>query len=173
MRSTCRATAAAAHAACRGLVLQNASPCFVRRPDWPHGMPARVVRQFAAELERDYAQTLHRCFMLEAQGSDHLRDDLRLLQRTAFEFGEPDARVLTEGLHLLETVDLRARLPELTMPSLWLAGRRDRLVSAAAMQSAGEAAGGRFVCDEHGGHAPFLTHPAAVADAVIGFAETL
>ncbi|MFM6988796.1 MAG: pimeloyl-ACP methyl ester esterase BioH [Arenimonas sp.] len=160
-------------AACRGLILQNASPCFVHRPDWPDGMPALVFRQFAAELQRDYAQTLHRFFMLEAQGSEHLRDDLRLLQRTAFEFGEPDARVLVEGLHLLETVDLRARLPELTMPSLWLAGRRDRLVSASAMHSACKATGGAFVCDEHGGHAPFLTHPAAVAAAVIGFTEGL
>ncbi|MFM6988995.1 MAG: pimeloyl-ACP methyl ester esterase BioH [Arenimonas sp.] len=160
-------------AGCRGLILQNASPCFVHRPDWPHGMPAQVFRQFAAELQRDYAQTLHRFFMLEAQGSERLRDDLRLLQQTAFEFGEPDARVLGEGLHLLETVDLRARLRELAMPSLWLAGRRDRLVNAAAMQSASETAGGAFVCDEHGGHAPFLTHPAAVAAAITGFAEDL
>ena len=98
---------------------------------------------------------------------------MRLLQHTAFQFGEPDARVLGEGLHLLERVDLRAGLPDLAVPSLWLAGRRDRLVNAAAMQAACETAGGLFVCDEHGGHAPFLTHPTAVAAAVIGFAEDL
>lgn len=155
----------------RGLILMNATPSFVSRPDWPQGMSAEVFRQFAADLGQDYDRTLHRFFMLEAQGSDHLRSDLRRLQATAFEFGRPDPRVLTQGLHLLESTDLRAQLPQLQVPNLWLAGRRDRLVNPAAMQAAAETAGGDFQCDEHGGHAPFLTHPAAVAEAIRIFAE--
>ena len=51
---------------CLGLIMQNASPCFVHRPDWPYGMPAQVFAAFAAELENEYAQTLQRFFMLEA-----------------------------------------------------------------------------------------------------------
>jgi pimeloyl-ACP methyl ester carboxylesterase len=39
------------------------------------------------------------------------------------------------------------------------------------MQAAAEMAGGDFHCDDHGGHAPFLTHPAAIADAIRTFAE--
>ena len=34
--------------------------------------------------------------------------------------------MLCAGLRLLEESDLRAALPGLAMPSLWLAGRRDR-----------------------------------------------
>jgi pimeloyl-[acyl-carrier protein] methyl ester esterase len=52
------------------------------------------------------------------------------------------------------------------MPSLWLAGRRDRLVSPPAMQRAAAACGGRFVEVAHAGHAPFLTHADEVADAI-------
>ena len=79
--------------------------------------------------------------------------------------------MLGEGLHLLETVDLRARLPELAMPSLWLAGRRDRLVSPAAMQAAAALApDARFHQVPHGGHAPFLTHADEVAGALRDFA---
>ena len=96
-----------------------------------------------------------------------------MLRDAVLAHGEPSPRVLAEGLQALETGDLRESLPALAMPSLWLAGRRDRLVNAAAMQAACESAGGVFVCDEHGGHAPFLTHPAAVAAAVTGFAEDL
>ncbi|MEY3358862.1 MAG: pimeloyl-ACP methyl ester esterase BioH [Pseudomonadota bacterium] len=155
----------------RGLILMNASPSFVARTDWPEGMPPAVFRQFAADLAQDYDGTLHRFFMLEAQGSEHLRADLRRLQANAFEFGRPDPEVLRQGLHLLESTDLRAQLPQLQVPSLWLAGRRDRLVNPAAMQAAAETAGGDFHCDEHGGHAPFLTHPAAIADAIRVFAE--
>ena len=156
---------------CQGLIMQNASPCFVQRDDWPHGMPAQVFRQFATDLQIDYARTLHRFFILLSQGSEHLRVDLRLLQNTAFEFGRPDPRVLTEGLQLLESTDMRLQLPQLRMPSLWLAGRRDRLVNPLAMQQACSAANGMYVCDEHGGHAPFLTQPGATLQALAAFTE--
>lgn len=159
--------------ACRALILQNASPCFVERPDWPMGMPASVFQQFAAELSRDYQQTLHRFFMLEAQGAEKVRDDLRCLQKTAFEFGQPNITTLQHGLQLLQNTDVRTSLPHLRKPSLWLAGRRDRLVSAHAMQAAASSACGQFICDEHGGHAPFLSHPEAIAKALLAFSRDL
>lgn len=157
--------------ACRSLIMQNASPCFVQRGDWPHGMPAQVFRDFAHDLEHDYGRTLQRFFMLEAQGSEQLRSELRVLQHTAFEYGQPAARVLCEGLRLLEHTDLRNHLPALRVPSLWLAGRRDRLVHPQAMQAACSMAGGEFECDEHGGHAPFLSHPEAILNAIVRFTE--
>lgn len=154
---------------CLGLIMQNASPCFVHRPDWPYGMPAQVFSAFATDLETDYAQTLQRFFMLEAQGSDHLRNDLRLLQRTAFSYGQPATRVLNDGLRLLEHSDLRADLASLDVPSLWLAGRRDKLVSPDAMRQACEACGGDWALFERSGHAPFLTHPDDVIERIEAF----
>lgn len=154
---------------CKGLIMQNASPCFVHRPDWPYGMPAQIFKQFAGDLQTDYAQTLNRFFMLEAQGSEHLRADLRVLQRTAFSYGEPNARALCEGLALLEKSDLRAGLAAMTVPSLWLAGRRDKLVSADAMQHACTSCGGIFKRLEHSGHAPFLTHPEIITKHILDF----
>lgn len=159
-------------ARCLGLIMQNASPCFVHRNDWPHGMPASVFSQFANDLQQDYTQTLHRFFMLEAQGSDHLRDDLRLLQKTAFSYGEPDTRILCEGLHLLEKTDLRAALATLNTPNLWLAGKRDRLVSPDAMQSASQLSNGQFQLLLHGGHAPFLTEPETITQHIVNFSQT-
>lgn len=160
-------------ARCLGLIMQNASPCFVHRPDWPHGMPADVFSQFAEDLQDNYTQTLHRFFMLEAQGSDHMRDDLRLLQRTAFSYGEPDTRVLCEGLYLLEQTDLRPTLATLNTPNLWLAGRRDRLVNPDAMQSASQICSGQFQLLSHGGHAPFLTEPETVTQHIVNFIQAL
>jgi pimeloyl-[acyl-carrier protein] methyl ester esterase len=78
--------------------------------------------------------------------------------------------VLAEGLQVLQDSDLRAALPSLGVPSLWIGGRRDRLVNPAAMQAAaGIAPAARFVQIEHAGHAPFLTHADEVADALLGF----
>jgi pimeloyl-[acyl-carrier protein] methyl ester esterase len=155
----------------RGLAMLAASPRFVRGEGWDQGMDGAVFRAFAAELGRDYRGTLDRFLMLEAQGSDHMREELRLLRGEVFAHGEPASAVLCDGLGLLENTDLRGVLPGLAMPSLWLAGRRDRLVSPAAMQAAAALApGASYHCVQSGGHAPFLTHADEVADAMREFA---
>ena len=67
-------------------------------------------------------------------------------------------------------MDLRDELPRLQVPSLWLSGRRDRLVPAGAMAaSAALAPGARSVVIDDAGHAPFLGAPDAVADEVDAF----
>ncbi|PZO05637.1 MAG: pimeloyl-[acyl-carrier protein] methyl ester esterase [Lysobacteraceae bacterium] len=165
--------AATRRAQVRGLVMLAASPRFVRGDDWPQGMQASVFRDFAQALGNDYPGTLDRFLMLEAQGSDRVREELRLLRAEVFAHGEPAADVLCDGLGLLENSDLRGALPTLAMPSLWLAGHRDRLVSPDAMQAAAAMApGASFHCVQSGGHAPFLTHADEVAGAVFGFAST-
>ncbi len=157
-------------ASVRGLVMLAASPRFVRAPDWPEGMDPQVFIGFANELARDYQATIDRFLMLEAQGSDHLREELRLLRAQVFARCQPSADRLTQGLELLQDSDLRAGLPGLRMPSLWLAGRRDRLVFPRAMQAAAALAPqSRFLQVEHGGHAPFLSHADEVADAIGDF----
>jgi pimeloyl-[acyl-carrier protein] methyl ester esterase len=76
-------------------------------------------------------------------------------------------------MRVLETADLRTRLPRLKMPNLWLAGRRDRLVPAAAMRwAAQQNPQGRFV-EFPTGHAPFIGHADEVAAAITAFAEEL
>jgi len=158
----------------RGLAMICASARFVRAADWPQGMDESVFRGFADELARDYRRTIDRFLLLEAQGSDHVREEIRLLRQQVFAFGEPSRERLAEGLAVLQDSDLRAGLPALEMPSLWLAGRRDRLVSPQSMQACAEAAAhGRFLRIEGGGHAPFLTHGDEVASAIREFAAGL
>jgi pimeloyl-[acyl-carrier protein] methyl ester esterase len=160
--------------AVRGLVMLSANPRFVRSIDWPDGMAAGVFENFAAELAGDYRGTLDRFLMLEAQGSDHMRAELRVLREQLFARGEPSATALRDGLELLQNSDLRAGLPALTPPSLWIGGRRDRLVSPAAMRTAAERApNASFVEIASGGHAPFLTHADEVAAALDEFVGRL
>src|SRR5690606_18708395 len=157
--------------AVRGLAMLCASPRFVRGEDWPLGMSPEIFRGFALGLRSDWRATLERFIALEAFGSDDARREMRVLRDEVFARGEPAAHVLADGLGLLETVDLRPALPGLRMPSLWLAGRRDRLVDPRAMCAAAALApGADVVVVEHAGHAPFLTHADVVADALDRFA---
>lgn len=160
----------ALHAAVRdparvpALVALCSSPCFVRGEDWRFGVSAEIFRDFAKGLSDDYRGTLDRFVALEAFGSDHAKEEMRELRAELFARGEPAARVLVDGLRILETTDQRPLLPQLRVPSLWIAGRRDRLVDPRAMRDAAaiiEQAGhapARFAQIEHAGHAPFLTH---------------
>lgn len=158
-----------------GLAVLCASPRFVRDEDasgWRHGMPAQVFRDFAEGLRGDYRGTLDRFLALEAFGSDDARAELRALRAELFARGEPSARALADGLQLLERSDLRPALSQLRAASLWLAGRRDRLVDPRAMRAAAELAPrATFACIEHAGHAPFLTHAGEVAGHLLAFTQ--
>ncbi len=166
--------AALDHAAkVRGIVEIAASPRFVLGADWTYAVSSNIFAQFGAGLHRDYRDTIERFLALEALGSDHAQADLRELKAHVFDRGAPTLAALEQGLHTLDTTDLRDRLPELVMPSLWIGGRRDRLVPPAALRWAAEhSPRGQFM-EFSSGHAPFIGHAAAVADAIIGFERTL
>lgn len=154
------------------LAMLCATPRFVTAADWPHGMPAQVFADFAGGLRADWRGTIDRFIALEAFGSDHMREELQMLRDTVLERGQPAPAVLADGLRVLQDSDLRQALPALAVPSLWMAGRRDRLVDPRAVRDAAAIApGARFVQVEHAGHAPFLTHAAEVAGALLGFLD--
>lgn len=159
----------ALHAAARGIPMRAlamlcATPCFVAREDWPHGMGAQVFTDFAHGLHYDWQGTLERFLALEAFGSAHARDELRSLRTALLARGKPALTGLADGLDLLQHTDLRPALPQLSLPTAWIAGRRDRLVNPRAMQAAAEATPhARLGIIEGAGHAPFLTHADEVA----------
>jgi pimeloyl-[acyl-carrier protein] methyl ester esterase len=150
----------------RGLAMLCATPKFVRDAGWPFGADGKLVHQLATDLETDYHATLERFLALEAMGSADPRAELRHLRSLAFARGEPDLRVLQEGIRLLETVDRRAALPDLRVPSAWISGRRDRLVPPQAMQWSASQCGGSYDEIQQAGHAPFFGHVDAVVEAL-------
>lgn len=155
----------------RGLGLIAASPRFVVGPDWPHGVEHEVFASFGRELAFDYRRTLDRFLALETHGSDCARADLRMLRAKVFEHGEPAPHVLEDGLRLLADSDYRAALATLSVPSTWIAGARDRLIPAGAMEWAATHCRGDFVAIAGGGHAPFIGHPEPVLDALFALSH--
>ncbi|HEV2682581.1 MAG TPA: pimeloyl-[acyl-carrier protein] methyl ester esterase, partial [Rhodanobacter sp.] len=134
---------------------------------WPHGADETLVHQLASDLETDYHATIERFLALEAMGSTDPRAELRHLRTLVFARGEPDLRVLQEGIRILETADRRAALHDLRVPSAWISGRRDRLVPPQAMQWSANQCGGSYDEIQQAGHAPFFGHAKAVAKALL------
>ncbi|MFC3651577.1 pimeloyl-ACP methyl ester esterase BioH [Dyella humi] len=156
----------------RSLAMLCATPRFVSSSDWPHGRDPSLVRQLATDLETDYHATIERFLALEVMGSPDPRAELRKLRAEVFARGEPNMRVLQEGIRVLDQTDLRDGLPQLQAgKSWWSAGRLDRLVHPDAMQWSAQASEGEFHVIPHAGHAPFLSHPDTVAQTLLPWLE--
>ena len=142
------------------LVLVASTPCFVRLDGWEHALSVEILEEFAANLQQDYAQTLRRFLSLQMRGSEQERAVLALLRESLFSRGTPDLYALEAGLEILRDSDQRGALPEVTQPTLVLAGGRDTLIPRQAAQYlAGQIPGARLAMIEGAAHAPFLSHP--------------
>ena len=148
------------------------SPCFIATADWPSGMAPKVLKSFADALALDWEAVVDRFLALEAMGSPNERSELRWLREAVYSQGKPDPAALMAGLKMLENIDLRARLGDLNVPSLWLGGRRDRIVPPQAIIAAAELSRGRAEILA-AAHAPFLTHPESVANFIIEFVASV
>jgi pimeloyl-[acyl-carrier protein] methyl ester esterase len=154
----------------RRLILVASTPCFVRRPDWECAMAAETLAQFATALQQDHAQTLRRFLALQVRGSDNERELLAGLREALFSRGEPDMTALQSGLEILRDCDLRESLHEVAQPTLVIAGERDTLTPPQASQyMATQMPDARLAMIAGAAHAPFLSHPEMVTDAVNSF----
>lgn len=155
-----------------GLIELASSPRFVRGHDWPHALSAEILRDFGSALAADFRATIERFVALETLGSVRAQEELRTLKAHVFERGDPSPDALQEGLDLLETFDARAELANLRVPSLWMAGRRDRIVTPAAMRWASMQCPDGVFIELPSAHAPFLSDPERVAESIIDFADS-
>ncbi|WP_133512743.1 pimeloyl-ACP methyl ester esterase BioH [Candidatus Thiosymbion oneisti] len=154
----------------QALVLLTTTPRFVRAPDWPAAMDADVLAQFHDGLLADPPGTLERFLALQVMGSEAARNTLRTLRRELAHRPAPLPAALALGLDLLRDTDLRGRIGALACPTLWLFGRRDTLVPAAAGEGIARLlpqARRRVIAGA--AHAPFLSHPQETGEAIAGF----
>jgi pimeloyl-[acyl-carrier protein] methyl ester esterase len=152
------------------LVLVATTPRFVAGPDWPCGMAAEALADFAAALAQDYHKTVRDFLTLQLRGDRQAATLLAELRRILAEREDPSPGALRAGLSILADTDLRALLPAIDQPALVVAGERDRLTPAeAGRQLAAALPAARFRSFPDAAHAPFLTHPEAFVAAVAGF----
>jgi pimeloyl-[acyl-carrier protein] methyl ester esterase len=85
---------------------------------------------------------------------------------------EPDDQALEVGLDLLLNTDLRLDLPQLQCPSMWLFGRRDRLVPAAVAEDInGLLPQAQIEIFQHAAHLPMLSDQARCLELLQGFID--
>ncbi len=152
------------------LLLISTTPVFVTRADWPHGMAAALVRDFAGAIERDPAATLQRFLLLQAQGDVHARAVTRALQAALSAKAAPTSAILAQTLRWLEHNDLRANLSDIPQPVLVLHGGCDTITPpAAGAYLAQHLPRGRLAIIEDAAHAPFVSAADRVCALITDF----
>lgn len=152
------------------LLLIATTPVFVAKADWPHGMAAAVVRDFACEIKQNPEATLQRFLLLQAQGDARARAVTRTLQAALAAKTTPALTILTQTLHWLEHNDLRAGLGAIPQPALVLHGGRDAITPpAAGAWLAQHLPRGRLALIEDAAHAPLVSDADRVSALITDF----
>jgi pimeloyl-[acyl-carrier protein] methyl ester esterase len=153
------------------LALVAATPAFVQRPDWAHGVQPMMLDSFAALLKRDPKSLLARFAMLINQGDAAARELTRLLAQVNAQ-DLPDGAALEQGLAQLGQLDLRTLLPKIPHPTLIVHGDSDPLMPLAAAQwTASVMPAARLEVFAGAAHAPFLSQPERFVDCLVGFVK--
>ena len=152
------------------LVLLAATPRFVAGPDWPHAMPATELDAFAEALLAQPESTLLRFLRLQTRGVEGQKNLLQSLRASLSASPAPTAVSLSAGLEQLRTTDLRAELARVGQPVLVVHGGLDTLAPmAAGSWLAAHLPGAQMLALPRAGHAPHLSHPDTVIEALQTF----
>ncbi len=155
------------------LVTIASSPCFVAREEesWP-GIAPKVLQQFFTQLGQDPTKTIDRFLAIQAMGSEHAKQDIQQIRKLVLAKEMPTEAVLTQGLKLLEQVDLRSEINEIEQPWLRLWGRLDSLVpNKTHKKLATQKDNIEDVVFPRASHAPFISHPESFFQALLPWLE--
>ena len=150
------------------LILMSTTPKFVLSPDWPAGMPEQDLQAFGMDLQHDTRDTLLRFLSLQTRGATGQKTLLQNLRAALFSQALPHEQALQAGLAMLVHTDLRTEICQLTLPTLLIHGSLDKLTPPAAGEwLAKHLASARYHLIDGAAHAPFLSHTAQVAEAIL------
>ena len=141
------------------LVLVATTPRFIAAPDWPYGMKSDAIAKMAAQLRKDYRQTVRDFLDLQVRGSIEGASVIEQLRNALFVHGEAQPEALEAGLDTLATSDLRPTLSHVRTPTLVIAGQNDRITGPGASRALADALpDARYTEMRRAAHAPFLSH---------------
>lgn len=150
------------------LILVSTTPKFVLSPDWPAGMPEQDLQAFGVDLQHDTRGTLLRFLSLQTRGATAQKAILQDLRASLSTQALPDTQALQVGLKMLLHTDLRTKVCQLSLPTLVIHGSLDKLASpAAGAWLAKNIPSARHELIDGAAHAPFLSHTAHVAEAIL------
>ncbi|MDB5814850.1 MAG: hypothetical protein JWN23_1967 [Rhodocyclales bacterium] len=151
------------------LILFAATPSFVKRNDWQHGLDVETTTAFRTNFLKDPLRTMERFVALQVLG-DSERANVGAALHSNLADPQKNASALAHGLRLLEQSDLRGALPSVSLRCLLIHGEQDVLIPEGATEWLAHRWSGCETFIMPGvGHAAFLSQPVAVAQRIEEF----
>ncbi|MFD2167296.1 pimeloyl-ACP methyl ester esterase BioH [Thalassotalea euphylliae] len=142
----------------KALVTIASSPLFAETQDWP-GIKPMFLNRFHRQIADNIEQTLQGFLKLQAMGSPHVKDDIRLIQELVMSQPLPNKRALDAGLDILACADLRRELADIGGPFLRIYGKMDGLVPKKVIPMINNIAPrSDVIVFEKASHAPFISN---------------
>ncbi len=140
------------------IVLVSSTPCFRTKADWPHGCSDSRFHAFEQTLENDPNKLLGQFFTLMLYGDTLPRSRFNAIAKQAVDRKHPPLlEALRTGLTLLDTLDLRDQLADISIPSLVMHGIHDAIIPVDAGQYLASHIPDASLDIMPCGHAPHLT----------------
>lgn len=143
----------------KALITVASSPCFIEKEGWP-GISPDVLSSFHQQLSTNAQKTINNFLKIQAMGSPHIRDDIKLLRNLVMQYPIPNQQTLDDSLSLLESVDLRSEINKIKVPMYRMYGRLDGLVPKAVIALVDQLLDGnddKLVMPKES-HAPFISN---------------
>jgi pimeloyl-[acyl-carrier protein] methyl ester esterase len=148
------------------LILIGATPNFMKRTDWPGGVPLNMIDKLGSGIRVDPATALRRFITIFNQNDANAREVARKL----IDLTSAPVASLEAGLDLLKHTDLRPIVHDIKQPVLLLHGAHDTLMpvsSAEWLQKNMQKA--QLAVLPGASHAPFLSDTPACAEIMVDF----
>ncbi|WP_461480891.1 malonyl-ACP O-methyltransferase BioC [Porticoccus sp.] len=148
------------------------NPAFVQRGEWHSAMPRNTFAEFCQLFQQQPELCLKRFLGLQCRGDVSERELLKQLRDLAASPSTSQRQGWQRGLVLLEELDNRPVLAELSVPGLHIFGGADQLVpvsAAAALQTLNGSQ--QIVVLAGAAHVPQLSCPQQLAERIIDFVQ--
>jgi len=145
-----------------GCVTVASSPCFLNKaneePPW-QGILPKVLTMFYVQLAQDTKKTIEGFLKIQAMGSPQVRQHIKIIRDLVMQHPLPTEQTLADSLTLLETIDLRENLSEISCPMLRLYGKLDSLVPKTVIEKINHLVprSQKHIFD-NASHAPFISN---------------
>jgi pimeloyl-[acyl-carrier protein] methyl ester esterase len=147
------------------LILVSSTPKFVASDDFPAGMNKAVFGKFQKGLKADLKKTMHDFYhLIFSENEEASKFAAELSAQT------PAPETLSACMDSFENFDGRKSLAEITVPTLIIAGDKDRIIDHKASEFlANNIKGSALKILEGAGHAPHLTREKEMIDDISKF----
>lgn len=149
------------------MCLVASSPCFVEQSDWRAVKPD-VLDGFSQSLLEDSQKTIERFLAIQTIGSPSAKQDIKWLKQSLQDYPPAAESALIGGLTLLQQLDLRQELKQLSLPITGIYGQLDALVPIKSVLNFAKTMENFSVeVVKKASHAPFISHREAFVRQVI------